>query len=228
MAVVAALDRERQADAERLDHVRQPRPERDHDVAGVERPGSRIDAPMRMDAVQRARIAGEREPAERGKARGIGARDGERVRYAHRAGPMHGMANTGASDGSSASAASRPSGTLTMPRLAGDRAPATNPRRLGRCGKVSASRCGESNARLPLPRPALRARSPHAQIAAASPAKSRPAATAARKRGTPQARAPPSAKTSGDNWRSASVSARCAAASPNPTGRPPERWCCPR
>ena len=74
MAMVAALDRERQLDAERREHVRRPRPERDHDVAGVERPGGGIDAPMRSGAVQRARVAGKRNPAERGEARRVGAR----------------------------------------------------------------------------------------------------------------------------------------------------------
>ena len=62
------------------------------DVAGIERPGRGIDAPMRFGAMQRARVARERKPAERGKARRIGARQRQRIGHAHRAGPVHGMA----------------------------------------------------------------------------------------------------------------------------------------
>ena len=45
-----------------------------------------------VGAMQRARVAGERKPAERGKARRIGARQRQRIADAHRAGPMHGVA----------------------------------------------------------------------------------------------------------------------------------------
>ena len=91
MAVIAAFDRERQLYAERIEHVRQPRSERDHDLAGIERAGCRVDAPLRTDAMQRTRIAGERQAAERRKARGIGPRQRQRIAHAHRPGPMHGV-----------------------------------------------------------------------------------------------------------------------------------------
>ena len=89
MAVIAALDRERQFYAERVEHIRQPRAERDDDLVGIERAGRRLDAPMRMHAMQRSRVPGERQPAERGKARRIGARHRERIAQAHRTGPVH-------------------------------------------------------------------------------------------------------------------------------------------
>ena len=95
MAMIAALDRERQFDAERIEHVRQPRPECDHGLAGIERTGGRIDAPLRTDAMQRASVAGERQAAERRKARGIGPRQRQRIAHADRAGPMHGVTEHG-------------------------------------------------------------------------------------------------------------------------------------
>ena len=66
-----------------------PRTERDHHVAGIDRPGSGFDAPIRIGAMQRAGVARQRKAAERGKARGIGARQRQRIADAHRAGPMH-------------------------------------------------------------------------------------------------------------------------------------------
>ncbi len=91
MPVIAALDGERQFDAERLDQIRRPRPERDHDVAGVERAGGGIDPPIAIGAVQAARVAGKRQSAERGETRRISARHRQRIADAHRAGPMHGV-----------------------------------------------------------------------------------------------------------------------------------------
>ena len=67
MTVIAALDRKRQRYAERTEQVRRPRPERDHDIAGIDRAGRRIDAPVRLGAMQRARIAGEDKPPSAAK-----------------------------------------------------------------------------------------------------------------------------------------------------------------
>ena len=82
--------------------------------------------------MQRARVAGQRNAAERGKARGIGARQRQRIADAHRAGPMHGMTeHRRLSDGSSASAAvavehdigdAEARGQFELGRLRGERA----------------------------------------------------------------------------------------------------------
>ena len=79
MAVIAALDAERHLDAERLQHVRRPRPERDHGILGIDRALVGIDAPLAVGAMQRARIALDEHAAERGKARRIGARHHQRI-----------------------------------------------------------------------------------------------------------------------------------------------------
>ena len=92
MAVIAALDSEREPHAERIEHVARPGAEREQSVAGVERPYRGLDTPMPVGAAKRARVARERDPAERGKARGIGARKLQGVAHAHRAGPVHGAA----------------------------------------------------------------------------------------------------------------------------------------
>ncbi len=74
VTVIAALDRHRQFEAERLEQIRRPGPERDHHLRRIERAFVGLHPPEAAGAMQRARVAIERDAAERGKARGIGAR----------------------------------------------------------------------------------------------------------------------------------------------------------
>jgi hypothetical protein len=90
MAVIASLDGEREPHAEGIEHVARPWAEREQTLAGVERPRRGLDAPVPVGAVERARVAGERDPAERRKARGVGASKLQGVAHARRAGPVHG------------------------------------------------------------------------------------------------------------------------------------------
>ena len=92
MPVIAALDRERQFDAERRKHVGRPRAERDHHIARIDRPGRGLDAPIRVARCSVRASPVKREAAERGEARGIGARQRQRIVDTHRAAPMNGMA----------------------------------------------------------------------------------------------------------------------------------------
>ena len=55
-------------------------------------PDSRLDPPGAVGTMQRARVAGQRKAAQRGKTRGIGARQRQRIIHAHGTGPMHGVA----------------------------------------------------------------------------------------------------------------------------------------
>ena len=88
-------------------------PERDDNIAGVDRPDVGLDPPVCVGAVQRARVAGQHHAAERGKARGIGARHRQRIGDARRAGPVHGVAeNAARAPARARSAASRSSGTI--------------------------------------------------------------------------------------------------------------------
>ena len=52
MPVIAALDRERQAHAERAENVRRPRPERQHRLRRIQRPGIGVDPPVGAIAPQ--------------------------------------------------------------------------------------------------------------------------------------------------------------------------------
>ena len=185
MAVIAALDRERQFYAERIEHVRQPRPERDDDLAGIERAGRRIDAPMRIDAMQRARIAGKRQAAERRKARGIGARQRQRIAHAHRAGPMHGVTEHRRKRWFERARRVAIERDIGDAERCGKIELALEPgKRAARCDRVSASRCGADIWPRRTPSSALHARQPRAQTRAASLARfraSRSGCDAARK-----------------------------------------------
>ena len=57
MAVIAALDGKWETDANRLQHIERPRTQRDDDIAGVNRPGIRLDAPVGIGPMQRLRVA---------------------------------------------------------------------------------------------------------------------------------------------------------------------------
>ena len=89
MPVIAALDGERQPDVQRIEQIRRPWAERNHDIARIERAARHVDPPMRLGAMQRPRVALQRNPAERGEARRVGAGERQRIAHAHRAGPMH-------------------------------------------------------------------------------------------------------------------------------------------
>src|SRR5207247_10053703 len=65
VAVIAALDGERQPDAERLEHIGREWAERYHPVFGIEPPLGRLEAPVRVDAAQRARVTTHHHPPER-------------------------------------------------------------------------------------------------------------------------------------------------------------------
>ncbi len=92
VAVIAALDPERQLDPERLEQIRRKRPKRHHRRRGLERAFRRLDPPMSVGAGERARIAAYHYPAERGKARRQGLGHRERVGHAGDAPPVHRVA----------------------------------------------------------------------------------------------------------------------------------------
>ena len=79
MTMIAALEPERQLDAERLQDVRRPRSQRDDDLIRVEVAGFRIDAPSPFAAMKRARVAGQSHAAERRETRCVGARHRKRI-----------------------------------------------------------------------------------------------------------------------------------------------------
>ena len=91
VAVIAALDRKRQTNAERPQHIRRPGPERDDRLAGIDRPLASFDPPGSVGAVERPRVPFHHDAAERGKSRRVGAGDGERVRHAGDVGPVDRM-----------------------------------------------------------------------------------------------------------------------------------------
>ena len=90
MAVIATLDTERQRDAERAQHIGSKRSERHHRVIGVERPLGRVEAPVRVGAVQRARVASHHQPAEGTEMARICLRHGQGIGNARGPWPVHG------------------------------------------------------------------------------------------------------------------------------------------
>ena len=92
MPVIAALDRERQPDAERIEQVGRPRSERHHRRLGVDRPLRGVDPPAAGRRGAAARIALQRDAAERLKRGDIGLRDRERIGHARgMLGQIHGV-----------------------------------------------------------------------------------------------------------------------------------------
>ncbi len=79
MPVIAALDGERHAQAERAENIGRPWAEREHSDRGVDRTFGRFDPPLRTVAVKRAGVALEHEPAQRRKTRRIGLGQCERI-----------------------------------------------------------------------------------------------------------------------------------------------------
>ncbi len=92
MPVIAALERHRQPDAHRLQQIRRPRPQRHHDVRRIQPAFLGLDPPAAAGAVQRARIAGQRDAAELGEARRIGPRHRQRIADAGGLRPEHAVA----------------------------------------------------------------------------------------------------------------------------------------
>src|SRR5437764_7425842 len=92
MAVIAALDRKRQAQPKSAEHVGRPRTERQHGNWRVDRPFRRLNAPLRTIAVKRAGVALEHKSAQRRKARRIGSGHSERIADAPGLAPKNGMA----------------------------------------------------------------------------------------------------------------------------------------
>ena len=91
VAVIAALDRERQLDAERVEQVGRPRPERHHRGLGIDRPFRGVDAPAAGGLVQPHGVALHHDPAQRLESGDIGLRHRERIGDARRVLPEHGV-----------------------------------------------------------------------------------------------------------------------------------------
>ena len=91
MPVIAALDHQRQFQPKRLEQIVRPWSERDHDLGRIDPALVGFHPPAISRPVQRARVAGERHAAERRKARGISARDAERIAHARGLRPEHRM-----------------------------------------------------------------------------------------------------------------------------------------
>src|SRR5258708_13979571 len=77
VAVIAALDGERQIDAERTEQIGRPRPERHHGDISVDRALYGVDPPPRTQAVQAARVPRDGHAAERRKTCRIGSGESE-------------------------------------------------------------------------------------------------------------------------------------------------------
>src|SRR5712691_1303448 len=89
MSVIATLDRKRKPYAKSVEQIRRPWPQRDHAFSRVDRSLICFNTPAVACTVQRARIAYNGDPAECSKARGVGARDPERITHARRLRPEH-------------------------------------------------------------------------------------------------------------------------------------------
>ena len=90
--VIAALEAERQLDAERRKHIGGKRPERHHRLRGIDRPLGGLNPPAPICAVKRARIPAHHHAPECGEARGKSLGHRERIGDAGDALPMDRMA----------------------------------------------------------------------------------------------------------------------------------------
>ena len=107
MHVVAALDAEREAVAERRwRDRRRPGPERDHRVGGLQRPVGGRHRPAVADGARRARVAGDEPAAARDEQVGVGLRQRLRVGRRQRIGEMDAAARRRRRDAARARASS--------------------------------------------------------------------------------------------------------------------------